>query len=414
MIKNKLIGPFTQLITMDHLPLCGSLSDSQLEIIPNGGIVIREGRIVKTGIFDKLGEEFGDRNTIIDFVDSPMVVIPGMIDPHTHMCWAGNRANDYALRLSGIDYLAIPHGEGGIESTVLKTRAAESGVLEMLLTQRALYCLEHGITTVEVKSGYCLNTDGELRLLEVISTVNKKLPVDLIATCLAAHIKPSDFLGSQKEYLSNVVLELLPEIKRRELSNRIDIYVDQGAFTVDEAYYYLSKGKEIGFDLVIHGDQFTSGGVEAACILGARSVDHLEAVKDQDISRLAISGVIPIALPGSSLGLGTPFAPARKLLDAGCSLAIGSDWNPGSAPMGNLLLQTAILGIFEKMTMAESLAGITFRSARALGLNDRGVLKSESLGDMAGFPVAHYKEILYNQGSLNPSVVWKKGERVIF
>ena len=166
----------------------------------------------------------------------------------------------------------------------------------------------------------------------------------------------------------------------------------------------------MGFDLVIHGEQFSTGGVALACELGALSVDHLEMVQDQEISLLAASDVIPVALPGASLGLGCHFAPARKLLDGGCSLAIGSDWNPGSAPMGDLLSQTAILGIFEKMTMAESLAGITFRAAKALGLNDRGILKTGSLADFIGFQTSDYREILYNQGNLKPSMVWKRGE----
>jgi len=133
--------------------------------------------------------------------------------------------------------------------------------------------------------------------------------------------------------------------------------------------------------------------------------------QQNDIKLLAASAVIPVVLPGSSLGLGNPFAPARKLLDAGCSLAIGTDWNPGSAPMGDLLLQTALLGIFEKMTMAESLSGITFRAAKALGLTDRGILKKGYLGDIVGFPVSDYREIIYHQGSLTPSVVWKRGEK---
>ena len=167
----------------------------------------------------------------------------------------------------------------------------------------------------------------------------------------------------------------------------------------------------MGFDLVIHGDQFTEGGVALACDLGARSVDHLEILNDAEIKLLATSKVIPVVLPGSSLGLGGHFAPARKLLDAGCPLAIGSDWNPGSAPMGDLLLQTALLGIFEKMTMAESLAGITCRAAGALGLTDRGILKTGLLADMAGFMIADYREIIYHQGSLTPSVIWKRGER---
>ena len=411
MIKNRLIGPFTQLLTMDNIPLKGSLNDSQLEIIPDGGVVVCEGKIVKVGNYDLLGDEFGDRNTVIDYIEHEMVLIPGMIDPHTHICWAGSRANDYALRLAGKSYLEIALGGGGIGDTVQKTRVATAMELEASLTERAINYLRNGVTTIEVKSGYCLNTEGELKLLEVIGKTNKKLAVDLIATCLAAHIKPADYRGTQSDYLNNVVKELLPEIKRRNLSNRIDIYIDKGAFTTAEAQVYLNQARKLGFDLVIHGDQFTEGGVAVACELGALSVDHLEMMNDYEIKLLAGSNVIPIVLPGSSLGLGGRFAPARKLLDAGCSLAIGSDWNPGSAPMGDLLLQTALLGIFEKMTMAESLAGITFRAALALGLSDRGVLKVGNLGDMAGFPVADYREIIYHQGSLNPSVVWKRGAR---
>ena len=411
MIKNRLIGPFTQLLTMDNIPLRGGLTDNQLEIIPDGGIIVCEGKIVKIGNYDHLGDEFGDRNTVIDYIDSDMVVIPGMIDPHTHICWAGSRANDYALRLAGKSYLEIALGGGGIGDTVEKTREASALELEASLTERAMTYLRNGVTTIEVKSGYCLNTEGELKILEVIARVNKKLPVDLIPTCLAAHIKPSDYNGTQTDYLKSIVNELLPDIKRRNLTNRIDIYIDKGAFTTSEAEIYLNLAKNMGFDLVMHGDQFTEGGVAVACQLNALSVDHLEAIKDHEIVLLAASNVIPIVLPGSSLGLGGHFAPARKILDVGCSLAIGSDWNPGSAPMGDLLLQTALLGIYEKMTMAESLAGITFRAARALNLTDRGVLKPGLLGDIAGFPVADYREIIYHQGSLNPSVVWKRGQR---
>ena len=206
--------------------------------------------------------------------------------------------------------------------------------------------------------------------------------------------------------------ELLPVVKKIALANRIDIYIDAGAFSVDESRKFLVKAKSLGFDLIIHGEQFTKGGVALAREMGVLSVDHLEIVEDKEIELLAASGVIPIVLPGASLGLGCRFAPARKLLDSGCSLAIGSDWNPGSAPMGDLLVQTAILGIFEKMTIAESLAGITFRAAYALGLKDRGVLKNRFIADLIGFPTSDYREILYLQGCLKPSKVWKRGEIV--
>lgn len=412
MMKYKIIGPFVQLLTMDNIPLKGSVNDNQLEIIPNAGVVVREGNIIKTGNFEQLCLEFRDQNIVIERIERDTVAMPGMVDPHTHICWAGSRAKDYSLRLAGKSYLEIAQIGGGIADTMAKTRAATEVELESLLTERALAHLQDGITTIEVKSGYCLNTDGEIKLLEVIRKVNQKLPVDLISTCLAAHIKPKDFNGSPSEYLESVVKELLPKIKKQELSNRVDIYIDNGAFTVEEARIYLQQAKGMGFDLVIHGDQFTTGGSLLACELMALSVDHLEAVSESEIKLLAASDVIPIVLPGASLGLGYQFAPARKLLDAGCSLTIGSDWNPGSAPMGDLLLQAAILGIFEKMTMAESLSGITFRAACALGLTDRGILKPGFLADIVGFPASDYREILYNQGSLKPSTVWKRGELV--
>ena len=410
MLKAKIIGPFSQLLTMDSIPLKGSVNKSQLEIIPNGAVVIEAGKIVKTGNFDQLCFEFRDLD--IERIEKDMVAMPGMIDPHTHICWAGSRAKDYSLRLAGKSYPEIAASGGGIGNTVSITRAASANELEAMLTQRATNHLINGITTIEVKSGYCLNTAGEIKLLEVVQKVNQKLPVDLIATCLAAHIKPADFEGSPSDYLKMVVNELLPEVMKRKLSKRVDIYIDKGAFTKDEARIYLNNAKKLGFDLTIHGEQFTAGGVSLACELGALSVDHLEIVQDQEIKMLAASTVIPVTLPGASLGLGCQFAPARKLLDAGCSLAIGSDWNPGSAPMGDLLMQTAILGIFEKMTMAESFAGITSRAAAALGLTDRGILRTGLLADMVGFPTSDFREILYNQGSLKPSMVWKRGDEV--
>ncbi len=407
--KNKIIGPFTQLLTMDNLPLKGSLCDSQLKTVHQGGIVVCNGKIAAVGEFNQLCSDFRN-SSWIEYVENQMVVIPGLIDPHTHICWAGSRANDYSLRLAGKNYLEIAQDGGGIDSTVSHTRDATIAELEALLMERVLKHLKNGVTTTEVKSGYCLNILGEIKLLEVIGKVNQTHFVDLIPTCLAAHIKPSDFPGSQSDYLENIVCELLPIVKKLALADRIDIYIDDGAFSVDEARKYLLKAKSIGFDLVIHAEQFTKGGVSLACELGVLSVDHLEIVEDKEIKLLAASDVIPIVLPGASLGLGCRFASARKLLDSGCSLAIGSDWNPGSAPMGDLLVQTALLGIFEKMTIAESLAGITFRAANALSLKDRGVLKNGFIADMIGFPTSDYRDILYQQGSLKPSKVWKRGE----
>jgi len=172
---------------------------------------------------------------------------------------------------------------------------------------------------------------------------------------------------------------------------------------------YLKAAHQLGFDITIHADQFRVGGSAIACEIGALSADHLEFSGDKEIELLAKSSVIPVALPASSLGLGNKFIPARKLLDKGASLAIGSDWNPGSAPMGDLLLSAAILGMYEKLNTAETFAAITFRAAKALGLSDRGILKPGYKADFIAFELNDYKEILYNQGRIKPALIWKNG-----
>ncbi|MEI7829603.1 MAG: imidazolonepropionase [Prolixibacteraceae bacterium] len=404
-----IIGPFRQLLTMDNLPLKGSLKDSQLEILEEAGIVHQDGKILEIGMFKDLCTKYSSANSEVQFIDSDLIVLPGLIDPHTHLCWAGSRENDYAMRLEGKRYSDIAKSGGGIWDTVTKTRNASDEELKKLLNSRASRQLANGITTCEVKSGYALSLEGEIRLLEIIRTINEEHLVDLIPTCLAAHIKPKDFEGGSSAYLEFLSRNLLPEIKKRGLSDRIDIFVEEGAFGILEAEKYLAEAKIYGFDLVIHGEQFTYGGVDLAVRMGAKSVDHLEVIDSKAIAQLATSGVVAVALPGASIGLGCQFAPARNLLDAGCCLAIGSDWNPGSAPMGDLLVQTAILGTFEKLTNAEQLSAITFRAAHALNLNDRAILRKGNIADFIGFPGRNYKEILYQQGTLKPARVWKRG-----
>lgn len=206
--------------------------------------------------------------------------------------------------------------------------------------------------------------------------------------------------------------ELFSILKRDNLSSRIDAFLEEGAFSPTMIAPYFDKALEMGFHITVHADQFSSAGSATAVQYGAISADHLEASTEKEIQLLANSNTVATALPGASIGLGCNFAPARKLLDAGAVLAIASDWNPGSAPMGNLLVQAAILGTFEKLTNAEVLAGITYRAATALGLEDRGKIKTGLLADLIAFPTSDYKEILYHQGMLTPSMVWKRGQLV--
>ena len=406
----KLTGPFKQLLTMDHLPARGPLSDEQLEIIPDAGIMHSKGKIIATGNFELLKKQF--HSTDIEWLEGDYVGLPGMIDVHTHICWSGLRANDYALRLSGKTYLEIAAMGGGIWDTVIKTREATLEELSEIIEQRAYKALKQGTTTMEVKSGYGLTVDHELKILEAISFANKRSVADLVSTCLAAHILPKDFNGNEMDYLNSISDKLLPELMKRKLTSRVDIFVEKSAFSIQAAKIYLAKAKEMGFDLVLHGDQFSVGAAIMAIEAGAVSIDHLEAANDHEIAILAKGNVIPVVLPGASLGLGEPFAPARKLLDAGTSLVIASDWNPGSAPMGNLLVEAAILGTMEKLTMSEVWAALTCRAANALVKTDRGILKQGYLADVVAFKTNDYKEILYRQGQLSAGMVWKNGEIV--
>lgn len=409
MILRKLIGPFTELLTMRNLPQKGPISDSDLEVIKQAGVLIEGDYISKVGNFMELSEIADEKNYRIEEIHVPCVAIPGLIDPHTHICWAGSRTNDYALRLEGKSYLEVAQNGGGIWSTVEHTRKAGVELLTKTLIDRIVRHLKDGVTTIEVKSGYGLTPEDELKMLQSIKNADRRCIPDLIPTCLAAHICPKDFSGSNQEYLKQVVNELLPQVYEKGLANRVDIYVDKAAFTTKDASYYLNEAQSMGFEIAVHADQFSPGGSQIAIEVDAVSADHLEASVENEIKMLAKSNVIPVALPGSSMGLGLPFAPGRKILDNGGSLAIGSDWNPGSAPMGDLLIQASIFGMYEKLTIAETLAAITFRSALALDLKDRGVLKEGNTADIIAFNFDDYREIIYNQGRIKPQRIWKNG-----
>ncbi|TXN37231.1 imidazolonepropionase [Flagellimonas hymeniacidonis] len=407
MSKPLLIGPFTQLLPMSGLPLKGALPDEQLVIIEQGGILISEGKIKALGIFEDLKSDAVD----IHHIEGQHVCLPGFVDSHSHICFGGSRARDYAYRNSGKTYLEIAKAGGGIWDTVTQTRkASQEDLIEGIISRSKIH-LENGTTTIEVKSGYGLSIDEELKMLRAIKQADKKTQADLIATCLAAHMKPKDW-NSDKNYLEEIASNLFPQLKSEGLSNRIDAFIEESAFSALEIAPYFKKAKAMGFDITVHADQFTTGGSEIAIHFGAISADHLEASTENEIQLLANSNIISTALPGASLGLGCAFTPARKLLDAGGALAIASDHNPGSAPMGHLLTQASILGTFEKLSNAEVLAGITFRASAALNLADRGILEANMLADFVVFQTDNYQEITYHQGQLKPNMVWKKGEKI--
>ena len=408
MSKTKLVGPFTQLLPLLGLPLKGALSDEQLVIIENGGILVSNGKILQIGLFNELKKEADS----IEHIGGDTVCLPGFVDAHTHICFGGSRANDYAMRNAGKTYLEIAKAGGGIWDTVTKTRQASEVELIQGMTKRCKVHLKNGVTTLEIKSGYGLSVNEELKMLRTIKKASESVVQDIVPTCLAAHMKPKDWEGSPTAYLEEISNNLFPVLKSEGLANRIDAFIEESAFSKEDIDPYFKKAKQMGFDITVHADQFTTGGSQVAVEFGAISADHLEASKEREIDLLSKSNTIAMALPGASIGLGCDFTPARKILDTGGALAIASDHNPGSAPMGDLLTQASILGTFEKLSNAEVLAGITFRAARALNLNDRGKLEVGMLADFTVFPTDNYQEITYHQGQLKPSMVFKGGKQM--
>jgi len=406
----ELIGPISQLVTLQDLVLKGPIIDSALHTILNAGIAIENDTIEAVDNWEALIAAYP--NASITELNGAYVAVPGFIDCHTHLCFGGNRARDFALRNAGVSYLEIAQSGGGIWDTVTQTRKCTEQELMQIVIKNANKHLQSGATTIEVKSGYGLSVEEELKMLRAIRNANMETAADLVATCLAAHLKPKDFSGTSEAYLNYLVTNLFPVLISENLTNRIDAFIETSAFSTSEIASYLHAAKALGFDITIHADQFTTGGSKVAVQFGAVSADHLEASGDKQIELVAQSNTIAVALPGASVGLGCAFAPARKILDKGGALAIASDWNPGSAPMGDLVCQASILATFEKLSTAEVFAGITFRAAAALNLFDRGRIIAGNKADFILYPTTDYRDILYYQGSLRPSQVWKSGKLI--
>lgn len=405
-----LLGPFAQILPMTGLSLKGTLQDEQLTVIEKGGVVVDNGEIIAVADYKSLLKKYPDSE--IAFMDTPLVLLPGFIDCHTHICYDGTRNRDYAMRIAGKSYLEIARAGGGIWDSVTKTRIADIVTLTENTVARANRHLKEGVTTIEVKSGYGLNLEGELKMLRAIQQAGMHTPATLISTCLAAHMKPRDYAGTEDEYLQWVLTELLPVLQQEQLSNRVDIFIEETAFSANAAAAFLKQAMQQGFAATVHADQFSAGGAAVAVNAGALSADHLEASNEKEIALLANSNTVAVVLPGASLGLGMQYAPARKLLNAGASLAIASDWNPGSAPMGDLLIQAAVMSAAEKLSTAEVLAALTIRAAPALQLKDAGQLLAGYAADLQAYPTSDYRDILYYQGKMKPAMVWKKGELV--
>jgi imidazolonepropionase len=325
------------------------------------------------------------------------LVIPGLVDCHTHLAFAGWRADEFAARLAGKTYLEIAAAGGGIAATVAKTRAASSAELLGRCRGHLAGMAALGVTTIEAKSGYGLTAEHELRLLRIYRELATG-PQRIVPTLLAAHVVPAEYRARRDAYLQLIIEEIIPAAAREGLARFCDVFVEESAFTLDEARAILAAGTRHGLQPKLHADQLSSGGgAELAAELHAVSADHLERISEAGIQRLAQAGVVAVSLPFAALYLGMAPLPARKLLDAGVAVAVASDFNPGTAPSYHLPMALTLACALQRMTPAEALKGATIVAARAIGLAEEiGSLEPGKSADFALLEAESVEHWLYH------------------
>ncbi len=298
-------------------------------------------------------------------------VMPGFVDSHTHMVFASSRHNEYVMRLQGKTYAEIAAEGGGILNSAKRLGAMDEESLYRQAYKHALQAIACGTTALEIKSGYGLTVDSELKMLRVIKRLKQTLPITIKATFLGAHAFPSEYKDNHNAYIDLIIREMLPRIAAEQLADFIDVFCDEGFFSVKETDRILTEGAKYGLRAKIHGNELgLTGGVQVAVKHSALSVDHLEHVGDKEINYLLNSNTMPVALPGSSFFLKIPYTPARKMIDKGLPLAIASDFNPGSSPHYNLWFTWSLACLYNGMMPHEGFNALTINAANALGIHE--------------------------------------------
>ena len=382
----------------------------ELNILENFSIVVEDG-IIKDFVKEKASNVFFD--DVINLHGK--IVLPGLIECHTHTAFAGSRASEFKLRLNGASYEEIAEAGGGIANTVNATRKASKEELKQLMKKRVKHFISQGITTLEIKSGYGLSFEDEIKILEAIKELNEEVPIDLISTFLGAHTIPPEFKGNREEYISLINKKLLPYIAENDLANYCDAFCEKTAFSASEVNSIFANASEHGLKLRLHTEQFNNiGGLETALKHNALSVDHLEVAAENDIPRLAESETVAVLLPGVSFFLDYDFAPARDLIDSGAIVALATDYNPGSSNISNLHFILSLASLKMKMSIEETISAVTINAAKAMDLQENiGSLEIGKKADFAVFDIPEYSEISYNIGQNLNSMTIKNGN-VIF
>lgn len=414
-----IIHSASQLVTVaGDAPKRGD-TQGDLQIIENGAVAIRGEEIAAVGTTDEIRALATKETRVMDA--GGCVVLPGFVDAHTHVIFAGDRANEFEMRLRGATYLELLKAGGGIMNTVRATRAAP---LEQIVRESRLRLdrmLTHGTTTVEAKTGYGLDTFTELKLLRAIEQLDAAHAPDLVPTFIGAHAIPVEYKDRADEFVELVTAEMLPAVAHSAIRKAhsaffCDVFCDDGAFTLKQSRKILERARELGFALKIHADEFANlGGAVLAAELGAVSADHLMVTRRDEMKRMADANVIAVLLPATTFGLGkTDFANGRAFIEENVPVALGSDINPGTSWCESMPVVMAIATRYEKLTTAEAIVAATLNAAYASGVGERvGSLQADKLADVLITNVADYRYLAYRYGANPIRTVVKRGHVLI-
>jgi imidazolonepropionase len=411
-VKSLAVLHASQLVTLagPQQPRVGS-DMSDLAIIHDGGMLITDGKIDIVGSSDRI-ERNASSAEIIDA--GGRVVLPGFVDAHTHLVFAGNRLDDFERRARGETYEQIAKAGGGIWSTVEKTRAASGDELFAQAQKRTEWFLRCGTTTVEAKSGYGLTVEDELKILRVMSRLNEETPLEIVPTFLGAHAVPREMDGD--EYIELVIDEMLPRIATEKLAEFCDVFCERGYFDVEQSRRVLTAARKLGLRLRIHADQLTnSGGAKLAAELEGTTADHLEKTDEQGIAAMKSVGVQPVLLPGSVYALGsTDYPRAREMIEAGLAVVLATDFNPGSSPTPSMPMILSVACTQMKMSPAEATTAATINAAYSLNRgNTIGSLEQGKLANFAIFDCEDYRELAYWFGVPQTHSVYVRRKRIV-
>lgn len=390
-----------------------SIGDMEnIEVLKNAYIAIEKENIISIGE-GNYPIELKDEKTEL-FNAEGKVITPGIVDSHTHLVHYGSRENELPLKIKGVPYLEILKQGGGILSTVRNTREASKEQLFNKAYEVLNRMIKFGVTTIESKSGYGLNLETEIKQLEVNKELNEKHPLEIISTFLGAHAVPEEYINNKKKYIEEIV-KMLKEIKERNLAEFCDIFCEDSVFNIEESRYILNAAKKEGFKLKIHADEIVSlGGAELAGELETVSAEHLMAISDKGIEELSKNNVIANILPATSFNLGKNYAPVRKMINKGVTVALSTDYNPGSCPCENIQLVMNIASAQIKMTPLEIIKATTINGAKAIKKEEKiGSLEVGKQADFIIYDTTNLNYIFYNIGINHVNDVFKKGKIIV-